>query len=154
MLDELPLELLPRLLEFVQHEFGYNGYGKEVMPSEMPSHLEKGKTSYWNGLTRNYVRDPKDERLSRLYNVIVASQSLPLLFARGPGEVTSVSVKKKKVAQAEVKAKKSKPRKRRKFGDDDDDDEAWLPKGAKTTRGKWKRNWRTGEEEYILPSNY
>ncbi len=77
-------------------------------------------------------------------------QSLPLLFARGPGGVAD-SKETKKAAQK--KKGSSKPRKRRrKFGDEDDDnDEAWIPKGA-TTKGKWKRNWRTGVEEYIPPS--
>ena len=149
-LDQLPLELMPYLLEFVHQEFGYNGYGKEVMPSEMPSYLEKRKTGhYWNGLKRRYVKVQTDPRLSRLYDVIVASQSLPLLFARGPGEAL------KKVVQKKKNGKSNKPRKRRKFGDEaDDDDEAWIPKGVKRNSGKWTRDWRTGVEEYIPPSVY
>ena len=149
-LDQLPLELMPHLLEFVQQEFGYNKFGLEVMPSEMPRCLEKRTGRYWNGLTRRYVEDQTDPRLSRLYDVIVASQSLPLLFARGPGEALEKVVQKKK------NGKSNKPRKRRRFGDeaDDDDDEAWFPKGAKRKSGKWTRDWRTGVEEYIPPSVY
>ncbi|KAK1736409.1 leucine-rich repeat protein [Skeletonema marinoi] len=124
---------------FVQQEFGYNKFGLEVMPSEMPRCLEKRTGRYWNGLTRRYVEDQTDPRLSRLYDVIVASQSLPLLFARGPGEALEKVVQKKK------NGKSNKPRKRRKFGEaDDDDDEAWLPKGAKE---RVESGQETGEQE-------
>jgi hypothetical protein len=60
--DELPLELMPNLLEFVQQEFGYNGFGKEVLPTEMPRNLEEksGSFDYLNGLTREYVHDGRD----------------------------------------------------------------------------------------------
>eukprot|EP00984_Skeletonema_dohrnii_P015180 scaffold6504_cov127-Skeletonema_dohrnii-CCMP3373.AAC.1 len=149
-LDQLPLELMPYLLAFSQLELGYNNYGAEVMPTEAPRCLEERTGPYWNGLTRRYVEDSKDPRLSRLYDVIVASQNLPLLFARGPGEALEKVVQKKK------NGKSNKPRKRRKFGDeaDDDEDEAWIPKGVKRKSGKWTRDWRTGVEEYIPPSAY
>mmetsp|Transcript_26722 Transcript_26722/g.38196 ORF Transcript_26722/g.38196 Transcript_26722/m.38196 type:complete len:116 (-) Transcript_26722:150-497(-) len=101
----------------------------------------------WNPLTRNYEKTPykEVESLSRLFEVITSWQSLPQLFARGPG-VTKVTWSKSKST--------SKPRKRRKFGDEsDDEDEAWIPKGARK-RGLWKWNPQTRKSEYILPPVY
>jgi hypothetical protein len=78
-----------------------------------------------------------------LYEAIKTCQSLPLLFARGPGK------RIKKVAQ-----KKKQPRKRRKFGDEEDeDDQPFIPRGART-KGKCMRNPDTGKWEYIPPPVY
>ena len=153
--DSIPLELMPRLLEMLQQRIGYDGFGKDIAPKSMPNMSEvKSNTNYgtWNPLTKKMEKGPsKDaESLSRLYEVITTWQSLPQLFARGPG------VMKVKEAKAkENKKKKSKPRKkRRKFGDEsDDEDEAWIPKGARKT-GQRKWNPQTRRMDYIPPPVY
>ena len=58
--DDVPLELMPRLLELVQQELGYNGFGKDVTPER----------TYYN----------KDPRLRRLHEVFT-SWNIPLLVA-------------------------------------------------------------------------
>ena len=153
--DSIPLELMPCLLEILQQGIGYDGFGKDIAPKSMPnldatkSNLKYGR---WNPLTKKRVKGPsKDvESLSRLYEVITSWQSLPQLFARGPG-VMKVTSK----AEAKSKKKSSKPRKkRRKFGDEsDDEDEAWIPKGARR-RGQWKRDPETNKWNYVPPPVY
>jgi len=146
--DSIPLELMPCLLEMLQQGIGYNGFGKDIAPKTMPNLDTKKSSSWgtWNPLTRKREKaSSKDvESLSRLYEVITSWQSLPQLFARGPG-VT-------KLAKTKSTAK---PRKRRKFGDksDDDEDDAWIPKGARRT-GKRKWNPQTRKREYIPPPVY
>eukprot|EP00574_Skeletonema_japonicum_P001287 CAMPEP_0201741184 /NCGR_PEP_ID=MMETSP0593-20130828/46684_1 /ASSEMBLY_ACC=CAM_ASM_000672 /TAXON_ID=267983 /ORGANISM="Skeletonema japonicum, Strain CCMP2506" /LENGTH=750 /DNA_ID=CAMNT_0048235513 /DNA_START=170 /DNA_END=2419 /DNA_ORIENTATION=- len=131
--DSIPLELMPSLLEMLQQRIGYNNFGKEIAPKTMPNMgVSKSYSSHgtWNPLTRKREKEAsKDvESLSRLYEVITSWQSLPQLYARGPG-VSKVSMGKSKST--------SKPRKRRKFGDESDDgDDAWIPKGARK-RGQW-----------------
>eukprot|EP00985_Skeletonema_marinoi_P006169 scaffold2682_cov90-Skeletonema_marinoi.AAC.2 len=145
--DSIPLELMPCLFELLQQGIGYNGFGKDIAPKTMPN-LDKKKSSswgIWNPLTRKREKaSSKDvESLSRLYEVITSWQSLPQLFARGPG-VT-------KLAKTKSTAK---PRKRRKFGDEsDDEDDAWIPKGARK-RGQWKWNPQTRKREYSPPPVY
>ncbi len=79
--------------------------------------------------------------LSRLYDAVNTWQTLPLLFARGPGK------RQKKMAK-----KNSESRMRRKFGDEEDeDDDAWIPKGARKTG---KQNPESGKWEYIPPPVY
>ena len=62
--DDIPLELMPKLLEISQQEIGYNGFGKGVAD-------EMYKTrSRWA---------PKDQNLRRIYEV-VQGWNTPLLF--------------------------------------------------------------------------
>eukprot|EP00984_Skeletonema_dohrnii_P031584 scaffold24220_cov75-Skeletonema_dohrnii-CCMP3373.AAC.2 len=99
---DLPLEVMPYLLEMLQ---------QRLSPTDFPRSLK----------TRGDATT-----LNRLYVSIKTWQTLPLLFARGPG-------KRKK------KAAKKRPQKRRKFGDTEgDDDEAWIPKGARTSGKSWR----------------
>ena len=58
--DDVPLELMPRLLELVQQELGYNGFGTDVTPE---------RTYYY-----------KDSRLRRVHEVFT-SWNIPLLVA-------------------------------------------------------------------------
>ena len=86
-----------------------------------------------------------DPSLKRLYEIIMAWPSLPLLFSRGAGELKT----KKRAAPT-----KTKRRKRRKFGDEeDDDDEAYIPRGARKT-GKWEWDPETRKREYVPPPVY
>jgi hypothetical protein len=88
--------------------------------------------------------------LSRLFATI-KSWSLPLLFARGPGDFCFCL---EVPAQTAAKRKKKMPRKRRKFGDEENgDDKALIPKGARKT-GKYERNPETGKLEFIPPPVY
>ena len=136
--SDVPLELMPLLLELVQHELGYNGFGKDVVPKEMTGQDRDRRR--WNALTRDCRHNP-DRSLSRFYEIITAWQSLPLLFVRGAGEL-----KTKKVAQTKAKKKsQSKRRKRKRFGDEDDDDEPFIPKGARKTA---KRVWNSETNRY------
>ena len=116
---DLPLEMMPYLLEMLQ---------QRLSPTGFPGSLKRrgDKTS-----------------LTRIYDAIKTWQTLPLLFARGPGK------RRKKVVK-----KKSNPRKRRKFGEEtDDEDEAWIPRGARTT-AKYQQNPETGKWEWIPPPVY
>jgi len=140
--DNLSLELMPFLLEMLQQAIGFNGLGNEVVTGGMKD-MDKDKNS-------PYARKVYSKSLSLTFDTIKSWQSLPLLFARGPGDFcfnvpahTDVTAKKKK-----------KPQKRRKFGDEEDgDDDAWVPKGARKT-GKHQRNPETGKWEYIPPPVY
>ena len=66
MFDDIPLELMPKLIELIQLEMGYNGYGKEITRNE---HKER----WMNGL-------------SKIYETIHQWPAFPSLFARGPGK--------------------------------------------------------------------
>ncbi|KAK1742764.1 leucine-rich repeat protein [Skeletonema marinoi] len=140
--DDLSLELMPSLLEMLQEAIGFNGLGNDVVTGWMKDR-DKDKTS-------PYARKVYAKSLSLLFDTIKSWQSLPLLFARGPGDFcfdvpahTDVKVKKKK-----------KPQKRRKFGTEEDgEDDAWLPKGARKT-GKHERNPETGKWEFVPPPVY
>ena len=125
--DDVPLELMPRLLNLLQQEIGCDGFGADIVAS---SSMTKGRPfckRKWNRETRGW-QNFFDPTLARLYEVIMAWQSLPLLFVNGAGELP-----KKK----EGKQPKRKTKKRRRFGDeDDDDDEPYIPKGGRK-RGRW-----------------
>ena len=146
--NDVPLELMPYLLEMVQQEFGYKGFGMDVVPKSM-TNQDRGRTWQWNALTRTCKRIAEpDPSLRRLYEIITAWQSLPLLFVRGAGELET----KKMTAQTKKKSQ-SKRRKRKRFGDEDDDDEPFIPKGARKT-AKWVRNPETRRYERIPPPIY
>lgn len=74
--DEVPLELIPRLLEMVQQEIGFKGYGKAVSKRK----------------TRGKYVDPN---LDRLYTVFT-EWNTPLLVQRGPGKLRRKKPTKKK----------------------------------------------------------
>ena len=67
--ENLPLELMPRLLEIAHHEIGYNGYGE-------------GSVRYGQGVTWSTEKKRKDgidPYLNRVYEV-VTGWNTPLLF--------------------------------------------------------------------------
>ncbi len=171
--DDVPLEMMPYLLTMIQQDIGYNGFGKDIAPKNMPNMDTAPYRSYgrWNPETRRWGDDDKTyygrknpltgkiemkgeiskdtKSLSRVFEVIMSSQSLPQLFSRGPGEFkftnkgdsTTTTAKK-----TEKKKNKSKSKKRKKFGDaDDDDDDAWIPKGARKTA---KYVWNPESRKY------
>jgi Ran GTPase-activating protein (RanGAP) involved in mRNA processing and transport len=140
--DDVPLELMPYLLEMLHQEIGCDGYGGNIL--QQWANYTKNQTDRWT--VAKYAKS-----LSRLYETIKTWQSLPALFARGPGEFC---LEEADEAQTTAKKKKRNPRKRRKFGDEeDDDDEAWIPKGARKT-GEYKLNPETGTWEFIPPPVY
>ena len=104
-LQNIPLELFPKLLEMVQQELGYNSFGGDFL------HCSKMRT-------RHSKANP-DLSLKRLYETIMAWPSLPLLFNRGAGDL-------KKLKKASESKKKKARKRRRKFGDEDDDDDESL----------------------------
>eukprot|EP00985_Skeletonema_marinoi_P024101 scaffold16520_cov151-Skeletonema_marinoi.AAC.2 len=79
--QHISLELMPRLLEFVQQEMGHKGFGKDVWNAS-----RKGKGG---------------KCLTRVYEVVTGWSMLPSLFERGPDKV-----KKKKKKQATKKRKR------------------------------------------------
>ncbi len=140
--DNVPLEMMPYLLEMLQQHIGCNGFGKDIAPKSMPN-MDTAGGSYgrWNPLTRKREKktiSKSTESLSRVYEVIMSSQSLPQLFSRGPGVL-----KIKSTGKTETK-NKPKSKKRKRFGDaDDDDDDAWIPRGArKTAKYVWDQESR------------
>ena len=76
--DDVPLELMPRLLELAQQELGYNGFGKGI--------VEK---------TRKRRPSNEDPTLERLYKV-VHGWNIPLLVERGPGKQEKKTRKRKR----------------------------------------------------------
>ncbi|KAL9180339.1 hypothetical protein ACHAXT_008309 [Thalassiosira profunda] len=124
--NDVPLELMPRLLNLLQQEIGCDGFGADIVASSSMTNDRPFRKRKWNRETRSqeYFSDPT---LARLYEVIMAWQSLPLLFVNGAGKLPE-----KKEAKPPKKRKK-----RRRFGDeDDDDDEPYIPKGGRK-RGRW-----------------
>lgn len=79
--DDVPLELMPKLLELVQQEVGCKGFGNGIVDS-----VKK----------RNTIN-----RLNRLYETIHQWPSFPLLFSRGPGKKKRKSAKRKRKADDE-----------------------------------------------------
>ncbi len=175
--DNVPLEMMPFLLNMLQQDIGYNGFGTDIAPKTMPNmdtyafrpygrwNPETRRTEYdtnsghrWNPFTRKLEKKGDishgTKSLSRVFEVIMSSQSLPHLFSRGPGEF-KITNKGDSTTTAEKKKKnKSKSKKRKKFGDaNDDDDDAYIPKGARK-RGKWERNPESGKREYVPPPVY
>jgi len=64
--EDVPLELMPKLLQLVQQEIGCNGYGEGIVKS-----VKK----------RNTIN-----RLSNIYEAIHQWPAFPSLFDRGPGK--------------------------------------------------------------------
>jgi len=78
--DDVPLELIPRLIELVQQEIGCKGYGE--------------------GIVRSVRKRNSINRLSNIYEAIHQWPSFPLLFMRGPGKLKKRK-RKAKVADDE-----------------------------------------------------
>jgi len=99
--EDVSLEIMPKVLELVQLEIGYNGYGKEI--------------------TRKNLKE-KDSRINRLNNVyetIHQWPAFPSLFARGPGKGSLT-----KTGKLKRKREKRAPKVT-------DEDEDWAPSGAR-----------------------
>ena len=79
--DDIPLELMPKLLELVQQEVGCKKFGKGIVKSVMK---------------RNTIN-----RLSNLYEAIHQWPAFPSLFARGPGKKKRKAKRKLTVADEE-----------------------------------------------------
>ncbi|KAL7542288.1 hypothetical protein ACHAXR_011638 [Thalassiosira sp. AJA248-18] len=75
--DNVPLELMPYLLEIAQQQVGYNGFGK--------------------GVVENVRKRKSSNTLRRLYEV-VHGWNIPLLFVRGPGKLKKKRKRKSKKA--------------------------------------------------------
>jgi len=102
--DDVPLELMPRLLEIAQQDLGHDGFGEEICGK---------RTRYGHPW---YGRDPA---LSRIYEVMMGWNT-PLLFVRGPGELPRKKKQQSKVLDSKMSVKKRK----RKASDDDE----WKPR--------------------------
>ena len=63
--DDIPLELMPNLLELIQLEIGYNGYGMEIGNRKIKSTINS---------------------LNKIYETIHQWPAFPSLFSRGPGK--------------------------------------------------------------------
>jgi len=81
MFDDIPLELMDKVLELVQLEIGCKGYGKGIVKS-----VKK----------RNTIN-----RLSNIYETIHQWPDFPSLFSRGPGKKKRKPKRKFKVADEE-----------------------------------------------------
>lgn len=160
--DDVPLEMMPYLLEMLQQRIGFDCFGKDVAPKDM--HMNSQHEAYygtWNPLSRKREKRAKRskeiESLSRVYDVIMSWQSLPQLFVRGPGDSSLSNVHEDEETHSsasKTKKSKSKPHKRRKFGDaGDDDDEPFIPANGRK-RGKWERNSETEKWAYVPPPVY
>ena len=90
--DDVPLELMPRLLEIAQQDLGHDGFGLEIRK--------------WCG------RNPA---LSRIFEVMMGWNT-PLLFVRGPGKLPRKKKQQRKVLDSKMSVKKRK----RKASDDDE----------------------------------
>lgn len=116
--DDVPLELMPRLLELVQQEIGYHGFGKGDVVYEM----------------KRRSRGVVDPTLQRVYEV-VQGWNAPLLFSRGAGELPGPGRKSKKSAKSK---RQRKPKRKLLLGDDDsdsdDDDVEFVPAGGRKGR--------------------
>ena len=124
MFDDVPLELMPRVLELVQQEIGCHGYGEGIVES-----VKK----------RNTIN-----RLSNLYELISLLPDFHLLFARGPGKGSLTKTGKLKKKQDIVV-------KRKRVADEDED---FVPNGIPKAKKRktWRRTeegWRFVEPEPV-----
>jgi hypothetical protein len=106
--DDVPLELMPRLLEIAQQDLGHDGFGEEI----------RGKRTMYDLV----MYDGRDPTLGRIYEVMMGWNT-PLLFVRGPGELPRKKKQQRKVLDSKV----SKKKKRKRMASDDDDDDEWKP---------------------------
>ncbi|KAL9187107.1 hypothetical protein ACHAXT_010827 [Thalassiosira profunda] len=78
--DDVPLELMPRLLHLVQQEIGYGGFGEGIAKK-----------------MRKRRKNRFDPTLRRVHKVISGWNQLPLLFVRGPGVLKKKRKRKRHV---------------------------------------------------------
>jgi len=116
----VPLELMPRLMEMIQLEIGYNGFGEGVV-----SDTNK-KRGAWDQLTKTRS-SPAGVRLDRLYEIL-RGWNTQLLFERGSA-VTEVKTEFEIKHEEKVRAERQKKRrKRRRLNYSDDEyDEDYKP---------------------------
>lgn len=116
----VPLELMPRLMEMIQLEIGYNGFGEGVV-----SDTNK-KRGAWDQLTKTRS-SPAGVRLDRLYEIL-RGWNTQLLFERGSA-VTEVKTESEIKHEEKVRAERQKKRrKRRRLNYSDDEyDEDYKP---------------------------
>ena len=108
MFDDVPLELMPKLLEIVQQEMGCNGFGEGIVKS-----VKK----------RNTIN-----RLSNIYEAIHQWPAFPSLFDRGPGKgsLTKTGKLKRKREMGNKKVAKVV-----------DEDEDFVPNGFRKTKKRY-----------------
>ncbi|EJK61629.1 hypothetical protein THAOC_17848, partial [Thalassiosira oceanica] len=125
--DSVPLELIPKLLELIQLEIGYYGFGKDIVEYETDKKYGKGS----------------DMRINRLYDFVTGS-NIQLLFERGSG-----------LRRVRIGPKKN--RKRRKIGEereDSDDEDFKPPPGLGQKQGRYHFDSELGRYKYTSPSPY
>jgi len=126
--DDVPLELMPKLLELVQQEIGCHGYGEGIVKS-----VKK----------RNTIN-----RLSNIYEAIHQWPSFPSLFMRGPGKASLTKTGKLKKKQDIVK--------RKRVADEDEDFvPSGFRKTKKPRRWRWnpeKQRYCKPSPEPVKPS--
>ena len=101
--DDVPLELMPRLLEIAQQDIGHDGFGLEIR--KFPNY---------------FINAGHKPALSRIYEVM-KGWNTPLLFVRGSGELPRKKKQQRKVLESKLSGKK---KRKRKASDDDDE---WKP---------------------------
>ena len=120
--DNIPLELMPRLLELIQQQVTHSEDSIVIKHKTTNNEIERWMQSEWD--SESGCRILTRSSLNRIFETITAWNT-PLLFARGAGEIKTT----KRTHQ--IRRKKLTKR-RRKFGDDEDeDDEPWIPSGAR-----------------------
>ena len=109
--DDVPLELMPRLIEMIQLEIGYNGFGEGVVRN---TNKNRGA---WDDLVK--ARSSRAGiRLDRLYEIL-RGWNTQLLFERGSA-MTEVKTESEIKHEEKVRAERQKKRrKRRRIGDSD-----------------------------------
>jgi len=128
--EDVPLELMPKLLELIQLELGYNGFGEEITKRTVKKIAEKKSTI----------------NLNNVYETIHQWPAFPSLFSRGPGKDCLTKTGKLKTKRGKRAAKVL------------DEDEDFLPKGVrKTKRRRWRwmpeeQRWGRSEPDPVAPS--
>lgn len=125
--DDIPLELMPRVLELIQLEIGCNGYGEGITKV-----ITKKRSS------------KEGDHLSKLYDAIHQWPAFPSLFSRGPGKGCLTKTGKLK-------------RKREKRVSKVTDEDWEPSGARKTKRRRWRwdyeeNRWYQPEPEPLPPS--
>ena len=116
--DDVPLEIMHKVLELVQQEIGCKGYGRGIVPSVRK--ISKTKTL----------------RLSRLYEIIHQWPALPSLFSRGVGKKKrkKSSKRKFKLADEEEDWRPSGGARKQKKGNDESSPSSSIVVGSGRSR--------------------